>query len=298
MKTPKGFDFRMTLAMVWMLFTLALALWLLTFQTHLLKELQLEHSVPLSELVRHHRMIVYEMATLIFSLLIGGGALFYLIWQEKNKSHQIQSFFAVFAHELRTSLSRLRIQAESIQTDPQKLKSPHVLLGLLDEATTLELHLENSLWVARAEKDQFLTETLELASFLASRLAPLPITLHLKNSCFVQADSRALESILKNIVQNAIQHGHAENLWIQCENLNSEQVQISFQDDGKGFDGPIDRLGTAFSRHTPTSGTGLGLYLIQKLSRLMRGKSQFCSTTQGFKVELALPGQTVKVAQR
>jgi len=263
----------------------------LVFHTRLFEGIENLGTPAAHDLSRHGRMVVYELTSLILALILSGAALFYLIRLERRRSDQIHGFFAVFSHELKTSLSRLRLQAEGVQDDLKKNGRGGPALRLLEDMGKLEVQLENSLWVARGEEDLLLIETLALSKIVGEFAHQFPLLVHLSREAFVRGDHRALQSIFKNIFQNAVVHGEAQNLWIEVsKGASADQLCIRFRDDGQGFDGITQDLGQDFRRHTRSSGTGLGLYLVRTLSKIQGGDAHFQSATRGFIVELEIPG--------
>lgn len=290
MNRQKAWDFKLAVAVIWMIFTIALAVWLLIFHARLFASIEALGTPEAQAIWKHNKMVAYELITMIVALLMGGVGLFYFIFRERVRSEQIRQFFAVFSHELKTSLSRLRLQAEGLQDDLKKSGRAGPTLRLLDDVGKLEVQLENSLWIARADEDKFLIETLPLSRTLSELAPQFPVQVHLSGEAFLRADRRAMESLLKNLFQNAVLHGGAENVWLDVQDHGPEQIQITVRDDGKGYQGPVEQLGELFRRHTKTSGTGLGLFLVKKLTSLMGGEAEFVPLTQGFAVKLSLPG--------
>ncbi|MDZ4084523.1 MAG: ATP-binding protein, partial [Bdellovibrionales bacterium] len=110
----------------------------------------------------------------------------------------------------------------------------------------------------------------------------------LKNSPRVLGDRRALESVVRNLAQNASRHGQATKLAVAIEK-KADYIEVRFQDNGLGFDGDHKRLGIIFNRQSGTSGSGIGLYLVSKLVERMQGEVRIDkSTKQGFCVTLRL----------
>ena len=276
---------------MWIVFTIALACWLFVFNSRLFDKIETLSSPEAHSILKYQRMVASELGTMILALIIGGTGLLYLIWMERRRTDQIHQFFATFTHELKTSLSRLRLQAESLQEDLKKNgRVGGAALQLLDDVGKLEVQLENSLWVARADEDRLFNEELSFSRLLSDVAPQFPLLVHLSSDARLKADRRALESILKNIFQNAVVHGHAENIWIEVKKISDSHLLLSFRDDGQGFQGSEEKLGEMFLRHSKSSGTGLGLFLIKRLSRLLGGSARFKASEPGFRIEIEIPG--------
>ena len=111
----------------------------------------------------------------------------------------------------------------------------------------------------------------------------------------VDADLRALECIVRNLLQNALLHGHASQVQFDITNGHNAKINLRVSDNGKGVSIPRATLGKLFGRHYPGSGNGIGLYLIRRLTERMGGKLSFPETKEGhgFIVDLELPGKLV-----
>ena len=68
-------------------------------------------------------------------------------------------------------------------------------------------------------------------------------------------------------------------------NISSENIEISYQDDGK-FTGDKNKLGKLFYTNHSSRGSGIGLYLIQKLMIAMKGKATI-NPSENFEVILS-----------
>jgi signal transduction histidine kinase len=277
--------FKIVLASLWLAFTVALATWWLIFG---LRQLDRLHQLSPEQVQHHSRMLFWEGGVLIALLLIGGVALITYIWRERQRQRQNEEFFSAFTHDAKTALASLRLQAESLceDTDPP---NPFVE-RLLKDTVRLQLQLENSLFLANLPSGRLLSEPLRLSRIVESLRFHWPeLALHWHGDAQVLADIRALESILSNLIQNAVTHGGARtiNLFVTT---TAGYVQVQVADDGRGFAGNFQQLGVRFYRHTPTSGSGMGLFIARQLAQRMGGKLTFAANApRGFLATLSLP---------
>lgn len=301
-------DFRIIFAAIWLGFTTALAVWMLIFNTRFFEHMKHNETPTLAELERHYRMVSMEMSTLIVSLLVGGSALFILIDQERRRSTQVRTFFATFTHELKTSISRLRLQAEGILEDfKSDLGRP--ALQLLEDLGRLEVQLENSLFLARGNEQEVFIQELRLSELIAALSQQFPLQVRLTRDAKIRGDARILDSVLKNLMQNSVIHGHAETLTIDPETTRPGWLNITITDNGKGFTGNLAMLGEAFRPQGPTGGSGLGLSLAKNLLAQMNAALHFPSDIQtdngtnnsndaGFRAVIEIPGQLLTTTSR
>lgn len=294
---------KMTVFVVWLITTLSLAGWWLVFGLQQIDRISQINNESAREIARRHRMLMSEGAFL-FALLLGGGiALLYFMLVEIRHSRQIRVFFAAFTHDLKTSLASLRLQAEALEEDlKDHPEHARVARRLVKDRVRLEVQLENSLFLADTEMGHLHIEDVPIDTVIGNLRHYWPeLDLRLdqraEHGCVVRADVRALESILKNVLQNAVVHGKASKIELRCEPFDGRNVRIELQDNGRGFSGDPSRLGQMFVRHTTTSGSGIGLYLVRELVHRMGGEITFLNGSgpsgerQGFRVQLDLPGR-------
>ena len=296
----RSLSIKLTAAVLWLFLTVALATWWMIFGIHQIRRFmaaQAEANPQLSntltnEIARQHRMLVSEGATLIILLLAGGAALLYFIFSEVRRARRIQNFFAAFTHDLKTSLASLRLQAESLEEDLKDSGQNKIVRRLVKDTVRLELQLENSLLLASPEDSLLLIEDCDIEQVLKPLLDHWPeLEIVLRGDGVVQGDARALESIFKNLFQNAIVHGRANRVDVAVETGDPGRLRIRIEDNGRGFSGDRAKLGEMFRRHSSTSGSGLGLYLAQQLTLRMNGQFRVTDVPSGgFGVEIALPG--------
>jgi len=89
---------------------------------------------------------------------------------------------------------------------------------------------------------------------------------------FVQADRRAVHSILDNLLSNALRYTPSEGEILLAAEEIKDFVQFTVRDTGRGIE--ADRLGTIFDRFSTFSekSSGLGLALVRRLVEQLGGQ--------------------------
>ena len=265
-----------------------MASWWLIFGLHQIDRLH-EFMPQMSEnLNAQKQMLIWEGLAWIVLLICGGLWILALIFREKQRHAKVREFFAVFNHELKTSLSSLRLQAECLQEELAG-QSPKYLDRLVHDSMRLQLQLENSLMMSGENHLKAVTSKVNVVSVLKKLEARWPQIRFkiLFESAVVIADEKLLESVLSNIIHNAVQHGKATEIEFGKKDQGVQCV-LTFADNGKGYKGSLKDLGILFQRATSTSGTGIGLYIVKVLLKAMDGSVEFQSADQGFRGHMTL----------
>lgn len=287
---------KIALAGVWLVFTVTLACWWMVFGLRQIDHLREVTTINIPEANVHHRMLIWEGSVLIALLVSGGVALIWYIWRERRRHRQFEDFFAAFTHDAKTALASMQIQAESIREDLGG-EAPNPLIDrLMKDTLRLQLQLENSLFLVNLRRGSLLRERIGIRRMIESLRFHWPeVGLKLIGDGYVMADTRALESILTNLVQNAVIHGRASEVTIAVTS-GSSRTEIVVSDDGNGFRGDYKRLGRLFTRHTRSSGSGVGLYISSRLISRMDGTIVFAPGIDGgFTATLTLPTAEMRV---
>ncbi len=270
------------LILLWLGFVLIFAAWWMTFsldQIARLLELVPERQ---GEFLRQRRMLIWEGLSWFVLLLGGGLALIYQVAKNDKKNRQVREFFGSFSHDLKTSIASLRLQAEALKEDFRGHSSTAVD-RLVSETVRLQIQLENSLYLAGSDSLRLYLQNIDFSKILRSVSMHWPhMIIKCEGKAVVYCDERALVSILENILQNAHLHGQAQSVSFQVVDQEGDNIQIDFHDDGKGFEGEVSLLGRLFYRPKPTSGTGLGLYLVGSLLKRMGGDLKLKRMEGGF----------------
>jgi signal transduction histidine kinase len=267
------------LAIIWFAFTFALVSWWWVFFL-----LQLDGA-------RQHRMIAWEGSILLGSILIGGISLIVFTFRDKQRHDRLRFFFSTFSHDIKTSIARLRLQAEVLEEDLQG-NSPPVMKRLISDIQRLDLQLENSLLLANLEVSPLLHEEMSLSQLMGNlRSEFADLSVELERDAKISGDRRALMSVVRNLLQNSVLHGKATTVRIRVRALNSSRLEVIFEDDGLGFKGETNKLGSELLNSKDSRGNGIGLLITKRLMEKMRGDIKFESTENaGFKSVLHTEG--------
>lgn len=278
----------------WLTFSVALATWWVIFAYRLLDGMMSNNTFSPEVLIRKQKMLTYEGISLIVLLLAGGIALSYYVWREYRRNRQIKEFFVSFSHELRTPIASLRLQAESLSEDLRGSGREKLAERLVADTVRLELGLENSMFLANIEEmGKLHFENIDLEELLRALSQSWPeLRIKSDRSAELRADRRALEAVFKNIINNSVVHGKASEVKVAVTDNGGGKLSLLFTDNGDGFKGAHEKLGELFHRHTTNSGTGMGLFLVESLTRRMQGLAQFQIKEQNkFVVDIHLGGK-------
>lgn len=268
------------LAVTWSVFTTSLIIWWWVWALRL--------SEQISE--SKHKMIIYEGITLIAIVIIGSAFLIGYVWQDYKRNQKLQLFFSIFSHDIKTSISRLRLQAEILQEQLPTANNPS-LNRLIDDVTRLDLQLENSLLFTNIDRFQFFMEKTKLSQLIAATRSDFAqLNVELKQDVELTTDKKWFLSILKNIFQNSILHGKANRIEISAR-PHSSGIEITIADNGVGFaQKDFDQLGSHIYKSNHQQSNGIGLYLSKVLIRKLNGDLAFSSDVSGFKAHFYLRG--------
>jgi two-component system sensor histidine kinase MtrB len=201
-----------------------------------------------------------------------------------------RQFVSDVSHELRTPLSTIRIAADVLFEakegfDPAAGRSAELLQSQLERFETL---LADLLEISRHDANvatldaesadvcdlvrRAATDAEQLAARRGTRIEfRLP-----PRACVAEVDRRRVERILRNLLDNAVEHGEGRDVVVTVA-ADRDAVAIAVQDHGVGF-GPgeeqlvFDRFWRADpARARTTGGTGLGLAIALEDARLHRG---------------------------
>lgn len=228
------------------------------------------------------KLAQYEGAAFVFLILLTSTTLFYLYFQDIKKNQSLTSFFASLTHELKTPLASMRLQAEVLQETVEELEKESkpvksmakLTQRLIQDAQRLENEMDNILQLSRIERGGSLNlRALDVNEFLLEEKRKRENTFALRIEGEVpkiMADEFALTLILRNLIQNTIKHAKKNEAIIKVSSQGGT-TQISYSDQTPNLKVDLKKLGKLFHKEGDSTGSGVGLYLIKKLSFLMNG---------------------------
>jgi len=232
-----------------------------------------------------------EIATLGISFNEMADSIQQQITRLENLSRVQQRFVSDVSHELRTPLTTLRMASEVIYSsrssfDPQIARSAELLVGNIDRFERL---LEDLLEVSRFDAEVAVLEPVDFNLIALINRCIEDIDLVAKENgtqiifkpysedLVINADARRVERILRNLLNNAVDHADSKPIHIHLE-YNENDVAVAVRDHGIGIDeNSLLRVFDRFWRADPSrsrirGGTGLGLSIALEDARLHNGE--------------------------
>ncbi|MEY2964881.1 MAG: MtrAB system histidine kinase MtrB [Candidatus Nanopelagicales bacterium] len=201
-----------------------------------------------------------------------------------------QRFVSDVSHELRTPLTTIRMAADLLfesraDLDPPTARSAELLQTQLDRFENL---LSDLLEISRYDAGAAVLdlETVDLVSLvtraaessrpLADRRGSTVTVTALTEPCPVECDPRRIDRVMRNLLDNAIEHGEGHPIEITIAS-DGTAAAVTVRDHGVGLsDADIAHVFDRFWRADParartTGGTGLGLSIAMEDTRLHAG---------------------------
>jgi signal transduction histidine kinase len=251
-----------------------------------------EQAALTAERARRLRQYGWEGSFFLLVLVGCMVALWRALRQETELRQRQENFIAAASHELKSPLASLRLSTETLalrQPDPQRARQ--LVERLLDDLARMEHVVAKILDTARLEQGRFelASEALHLAPAVAAVLGELEtraggsgvhLASHVPAELAVEADPIAVRTVVRNLVENAVNatatQGGGEVV-LEARAADG-YVELSVHDDGIGF-APEEsshlfekfyRPGDELRRRS--AGTGLGLFIVQRLMEVARGR--------------------------
>ena len=228
----------------------------------------------------------WEGGFFLLVLLVGMAVLTRAIRHDAQLRRRQQNFIAAVSHEFKSPLASMRLSGETLATRSTDPDSRRLGDRLVVDGDRLLRMVDNLLDTARIDDGQIslrrepvsLPAVVEAATAEhAARVAREGLAIRADvPDLTVDADPLALESVLRNLLDNAIKAciaGDGRQIRIEAHGDGSE-VFVAISDDGVGF--PPRDAAMIFEKFyrsgddgvNPMPGTGLGLYVVRRLAEI------------------------------
>ena len=255
---------------------------------------------------RQEIMITGEAAVFIASLIFGIAMIRNGYRKQVEAAQQSRNFLLSITHELKSPLASIRLTLETfLKRDLFKSQVDHLSKTGLKETDRLTTLVNDLLLAARVENSYIPhPESMDARQLVIESVSQLSDKHPKANFEFdtkdkpidLYADKSGLLSVVQNLLENAIKYSpnNADVSIMLTE--DAEKVYLSVGDKGIGipdwekkkvFD-KFYRVGSEDTRET--KGTGLGLYIVNEIVKLHKGKIEINDNNpQGTVFKVILP---------
>ena len=209
---------------------------------------------------------------------------------EVEEKEYVEEMISTMAHELRTPITGIRMNAENLYDTEDKEKKDRSIKNILDANNRMDLLINKILDLSRLElRDKLdkheIVNIRELVNNVLKQFnrraniskQKIHIREDIDESINVHGDKLLLEQALGNIIDNAVSFSPENaNLDIELQSSN-RHILLKVRDEGPGIPGYAE--GKVFSRFystvKPDSGrrsNGLGLRFVKKIMELHKGE--------------------------
>lgn len=197
---------------------------------------------------------------------------------EKDRSEVL----AGISHDLRTPLTRLRLEAELSVADDGARQ------GIVADIEQMEAVISQFMDYARTESGEppAVTDLAALLAAIGERQAALgrALEIDIAGVSTVNIRPKAVGRAVVNLLDNAWKYGGGA-VSLKASTVDGE-IRIEIADRGPGIPGSeTERLKRPFTRlevaRTDVTGTGLGLAIVERIARLHRGRLELLDNPGG-----------------
>ena len=225
---------------------------------------------------------------------------------EKALEQAQMDFFSAASHELKTPITIIKGQLEGMLLGIGAYKDRNKYLSRsLEVANTLEIMVQEILTISRLQTPNadYKAEHFDCVPIIQGYLREtedlivnreLQVSLDLPTVVFVNGNRLLIEKVFSNLIGNAIKYS-PEGAAIDIV-AHGQQGKCSFCIENSGTHIPEEALSKIFeafyrvdqSRNRKTGGSGLGLYIVQKILQQHGSCCSVCNTKTGVQFSFEL----------
>lgn len=254
--------------------------------------------------------VVIVILSILVGLILVGIVVIFIYHLKTYQLYRLQnSFINNFTHELKTPVTSIKLYLETFQKhELPRAKQLTYVEYMLSDLARLSAHINRILNLARIESGAYECTwvTVDLVAVVRDFLdknsylfANCRITLENPDrSPFLQAvDLPLFEILLMNLLTNASKYNDAPQAEVTISfTRRRKTLEIGFSDNGIGIERlELKKIFKKFYRGqgtgSSTGGSGLGLYLVERIAKIHKGRVTAASggVGQGATFTLILP---------
>lgn len=231
---------------------------------------------------RNEAQYLGEGLTFLALMILGAVFVYRAVRRQIRLNEQQQNFMMAVTHELKTPIAITRINLETLQKRKlDQAQQEKILDVTLQENARLNDLCENILLVTRMDSGNYMIhiEELDISELLqysvrnlGTRFPKRVIDTDISNHLIYNGDKLLLQLLFNNLIENAIKYSPGDRPVKVSLHKAGSSMHLAVADQGAGI--PVQnrknifekfyRLGNENTRST--KGTGLGLYLSQKIA--------------------------------
>lgn len=238
-----------------------------------------------SKKIKRVYMIVGEGTVFMLILLFGIMKVRSSLKKEIELNEQQKNFILSVSHELKTPIAASKLQIQTLlKHDLNREKQIELLSNALEETERLNKLVENVLTVNQLSnknisvyKEDFnCSELIELTvkRYFPNFVKSNALKLNIEEPIFLNADKDLIQSVVINLVENAIKYSFNEVDIVVKLKKENHKIILEISDNGIGIsDTEKEKIFDKFYRSgneetRKTKGTGIGLFLVKSICDL------------------------------
>lgn len=224
---------------------------------------------------------VGEGSTYLLVILIGAVYVFWNTRQQLLLSRKQQNFMMAVTHELKTPIAITKLNLETVlKRNLDDIKRNKLLEQSLEETKRLDALVNNILTASQLESNEYTLNISHLnwsenarqaVAHFQVRYPMRQINAHIGADIYIDGEGSLLDLVLNNFLDNARKYSDKDSTISLRLDKVSNMARLSIVDEGIGIQADErDRIFEKFYRigneeTRKTKGTGLGLFLCQKI---------------------------------
>lgn len=259
---------------------------MMQFRKTLLKLDDPDYDSKLAHILDAHRLnqaqYLGEGFTFLALIIIGSIFVYRAVRRQFKLNAQQQNFMMAVTHELKTPIAITQLNLQTIKRHKlDQTQQDKLIDATLQETGRLNDLCENILMTTRIDAGhyQFQQEELNLSALLEETVTRMTIRFpkrifnaQIADELTIAGDQLLLQLLLHNLIENAVKYSPVEQPVHIVLEQKGENIRLTIADQGIGIPAhEKQKIFTKFYRvgnenTRKTKGTGLGLYLSQKIA--------------------------------